>query len=102
MNQVTQPLSSADISIFSLKISKFGYIKKYRCRLHLDTNFYFLTFFESLKIALINMVTILMMSPKMATLSLLKIKLFWNKDYDVIISVREVTTKFYHVNQIML
>ena len=39
------------------------------------------------------MVTILMMSAKMATLSLLKIKIFWNKGYDVIISVHDVTSK---------
>ena len=37
INHVTQPLSSADISIFSPKISKFCYIKKYRYRLHFDT-----------------------------------------------------------------
>ena len=35
-----------------------------------------LTFFESLKIVLINMVTVLMISAKMATLGLLKIKVF--------------------------
>ena len=40
------------------------------------------------------MVTILMMSAKMATLSLLKIKVFWNKVYDVAISVHDVTKKF--------
>ena len=40
------------------------------------------------------MVTILMMSAKMATLGLLKIKRFWNKGYDVIISAHEVTNKF--------
>ena len=39
------------------------------------------------------MVTILMMSAKMATLGLLKIKVFWNKGYDVIISVHDVTNK---------
>ena len=33
------------------------------------------------------MVTVLMMSAKMATLGLLKIKVFGNKGYDVIISV---------------
>ena len=37
MNQVTQPLSSTDISIFSLEISKLCYMKKYRYRLHFDT-----------------------------------------------------------------
>ena len=34
-----------------------------------------------------------MMSAKMATLGLLKIKVFWNKDYDVIICVHDVTNK---------
>ena len=37
------------------------------------------------------MVTILMMPTKMATLGLLKIKLFRNKGYGVIISVHDVT-----------
>ena len=52
-----------------------------------------MTYFESLHIVLINMVTILMMSAKMTTLGLLKIKVFWNKGYDVIISVHDVTNK---------
>ena len=34
-----------------------------------------------------------MMSAKMATSGLLKITLFWNKDYDVIITVDDVTNK---------
>ena len=34
-----------------------------------------------------------MMSAKLATLGLLKIKLFWNKGYDVIIFVHDVTNK---------
>ena len=49
--------------------------------------------FESLKIVLINMVTVLMMSTKMATPSLLKIKFFRNRGYDIIISVHDVTNK---------
>ena len=54
MNHVAYPLSSADISIFSLETSKIRYIKKYRYRLHFDTNFLILlTFVESLKIFLI-------------------------------------------------
>ena len=53
----------------------------------------FLNFFETLKIFLINMVTILMMSAKMSTLDLLERKIFWVKDYDVIMSVHEVTSK---------
>ena len=39
------------------------------------------------------MVTILMMSAKMATLGLLKIKVIRNKGYDVIISVYDVINK---------
>ena len=40
------------------------------------------------------MVTILMMSAKMATPGLFKIRVFWNKGYDVIISDHDVTNKF--------
>ena len=72
---MTHPLSSADIRIFSPEISKFCYIKKYRYRLYFDALFVFvLTFLESLLIVTINMVKILMMSAKMATPGLLKIK----------------------------
>ena len=52
-----------------------------------------MTFFEPLEIVLINMAIILKMSAKMATLGLLKVKVFWNKDYDVIICVHDVTIK---------
>ena len=46
-------------------------------RLHFDTKFLvLLTFLESLKIVLIKKVIILMMSAKMATPGLLKIKVF--------------------------
>ena len=34
-----------------------------------------------------------MMSAKMTTSGLLKIKVFWNKDYDIISSVYDVTNK---------
>ena len=40
-----------------------------------------------------NMVTILMMQAKMATPGLLKVMVFWNNGYDVIISVHDVTNK---------
>ena len=77
MNHVTHPLSSAVISNFSPEIIKFCSIKKYIHRLHLDTKFLILlTFLESLKIASIRKVKTLMMSAKMATPDLLKIKLF--------------------------
>ena len=39
VTHVTRPLISTDISIFSLEISNFCYIKKYRYRLHFDTYF---------------------------------------------------------------
>ena len=39
------------------------------------------------------MVTILMMSAKLPTPGLLKIKVFWSKSYDVITSARDVTSK---------
>ena len=46
--------------------------------------------------------TILMMSAKLATPGLLKIKIFWNKGYDVIILDYDTTNKFYHEIQIIL
>ena len=51
-------------------------------------------FFESLKISLINMVTILMMPTKLATPGLLKIKKLQNKGYDVIILDDDFIHKF--------
>ena len=50
-------------------------------------------FFESLKIFLINMVTILIISAKLATPGLLEIKIFRNKDYDVIINDCDIINK---------
>ena len=43
-----------------------------------------------------------MMSAKLATLGLLKIKVFWSKGYDVVIYVHDVSAKVYHVNQVIL
>ena len=48
------------------------------------------------------MFTILMMSARIATLGYLKLKVFWNKSYDVIIYVYDVTNKIFHVTQIIL
>ena len=39
------------------------------------------------------MAAVLIMSVKLVTLGLLKIKEFWNKGYDVIISVHDATIK---------
>ena len=110
INHVTHPLRSAEISIFSTAVSKFSCIKKYRYRLHFDTWLLtLLTFFEPflIKIFLITMLRILMMSAKMATLGLLKIRVFWKKHNDVIISVYDITNKIlspdssYFVNLVM-
>ena len=94
MNHVTHPSSSADISIFSPEMSNFFYIKKHRYKLHFSTWFLILlAFLESLKICLINLFIILMMSAKMANPGLLEITVFWNKGYDLIIFVDDVTNK---------
>ena len=42
------------------------------------------------------------MLAKLATIGLLKTKVFWNSDYDIIIFAHDVTNKFYHVTQIIL
>ena len=95
MNHVTNTLSSADISIFSSEISIFCYIKKYRYRLHFGIWFLILwTFPLSSKIFLINLIIILIVSAKIATPCLLKMAVFQNKCYDVIIQVDDVTSKF--------
>ena len=63
------------ISAFFTEINKFLYIKKYKYRFYFDTLFLILlTFFESWKMFLIKIVTILIMLAKMATLGLLKIR----------------------------
>ena len=53
------------------------------------------------------MITILMVSAKVATVCLLKIKVFQNEGYDVILSVHDVTNKilscdsYYIVDKVM-
>ena len=76
MNHVTHPSSSAERSIFSPEFSKSLYIKNqiYIVFWYIISNF--LNFFVSLKVVLINIVTILMISAEMFTLGLLKIKVF--------------------------
>ena len=49
--------------------------------------------FDYLKIVLINIVVVLIMSAKLATLGLLKIKVFQNKCYDAIIFVHDIINK---------
>ena len=98
MKHVTHPLSSADISIFLPKISRFCYIKKSKYRFHLNIlSLILLSFLESLRIFTINMVTILMMPAKMATPVLLKIKIFWKKFITSQFRYMTSPTEFYHV-----
>lgn len=52
-----------------------------------------LTFIESTKVALVNMISIFTMSTKLATQSLVKIKWFGNEGYEIIIFVFDVTNK---------
>ena len=103
-NHVTHPLISADISVFHRKSGNFV-ISRNRdkdCILAQNSSF-FLNSLESLNIFLINLVIILMMSTKMVTPCLLKITVFSNNDYGVIIHVDDVTSKIpYHVIQIIL
>ena len=52
-------------------------------------------FSESFKVVLTNMIVILVMSIKLATLNLLNTKIFWNKAYDATTSVRVLTNKIW-------
>ena len=51
---------------------------------------------------LIAMIVTSIVSAKVAGLGLLKIKIFWNIGYDVIIFVHDVTKIFYLMNQIIM
>ena len=94
-NKVKQDIRKFDII--------FGYLQSIMVfKWLLKFVFHEICFFESLKVILITMVSILMTSAKLAALSLLKIMVFRNKVYYVIISVSDVTKKFYHVTQIIL
>ena len=48
-----------------------------------------------LKVLLINMNVSLVISSKLATPGVFKIKIFWNEGYEVIISVQDITNKIY-------
>ena len=52
-----------------------------------------LTFIESTKVALVNMISIFTMSTKLATQSLVKIKWLGNEGYEIIVFVFDVTNK---------
>ena len=93
-NHVTHLLRSADSNIFFTRNQQILLYEE----IQIQIAFWFIisnfsTFFVSLKIFLINTYTILTMSTKMVTLSLLIIKVFWNKSYEVISSIHDVTRK---------
>ena len=74
MNHKTHLFNSADISIYSPKISKFCYVEKYQYRLH-----FFWVFKNFINKHGYNFDNV---SKKIA-LGLLKIKISWNKGYDI-------------------
>ena len=77
VNHIKHLLSSAVISISSPEICNFRYTKEYKHRLHFNIQFLILlSLFESLKVVLINMASILMMSARFATLGLSKTEYF--------------------------
>ena len=97
------PLEFCWYKHFLPEINKFCYIKKYRHRFHLDTYFLtLLTFLESIRIVLINMVNILLMSGKMTTPGLLKIRNFWKKPMTSSVLSMTSPRQFYHVIQIIM
>ena len=59
----------------------------------MSISFNFVWVFDSFKVGLIKMIAILLMSAKLAALGLFKIKLTWNKVYDVIVFVHDATNK---------
>ena len=52
-------------------------------------------------VVLINLAAILLMTAKLATLGLVKRKGFWNKGYDINISVHDINNKILSVAQII-
>ena len=91
INHVIQHLNSADISIFHWYRLHWY---KYRYRFHFNTEvLILLTLFESLQVVLINLVAVLMISAKLATLGLLKKQVFRNKGSDTIVYIYDVNNK---------
>lgn len=71
---MTHPLSFRDISIFLPEINNFRY-RQYKQKLNVDTFFLILlTFTESLQVALIKMIAILMMLAKLTIPAILEIE----------------------------
>ena len=95
MNRETHTLSSADISIFFTGNQQILLYQETQMQILFSFIIYNSFNLFGFKITLINMATILVTSAKMATLGLLKIKVFWNKCYDFIISAYGVINKIF-------
>ena len=94
MNHLTHPKSPAEISNFSLEISKFGYIKQYMYRLHFDRKYLILlTFLEALKIVLIKKSQFRWCQQKWLAQAFLKELYFEKKGYDAIIYVMPILNR---------
>ena len=78
---------------FSPEISKFCYIKKCRYRLHFGPQFNFFNFCWVFKDFLNKTGYNFDDVSKKGYLGLLKINIFWNKGYDIIIPVDDITNK---------
>ena len=57
---------------------------------------------KGLKVVLINLVAIFMVSANLATLGFLKIKIYRNKKFDVIISLHDETNKILSSNTVYI
>ena len=92
MNHITHPLSSAANSISSREISNCRYVKKYRNWLSFNTPFLrvFKCCFSKFGYNFDDV-------SKIATLDLIKIKIFWNNGFII-----RTKLKFCHVNQNVL
>ena len=99
MKTDTLPKEDPEISkVWALMISAFFHRKPANFAISINTDIEWIlyiisncfTFFWIFKV---NMVTILIMSAKIATVGLLKTKVFWNKGYDIIITVHDLINK---------
>ena len=91
---MTNPLSSTGISIFSLKNQQtllYQKIQIYVTFWYIFSNSF--DFSGVFKDFLLNSVTILMLSAKLATPGLLKINIFQNKGYDVLFLEHDLINK---------
>ena len=91
LNHVKHPISSVNISFFSPAALVISRDIDIDCIL--INSFQFFKLFVGLYRFLIIIVAILVLSAKLAILALLKIKVFWNKNYDLEILVHEVIKK---------